>query len=289
MKIKKRYLWPPLILFGIWGILQLMTSFLKRTPNEEIRRSLNAKGIDVRFPVIKSGDYNLSLIEAGASPSNPLVILLHGSPGSADNYLDYLGDTSLLSRVHLLAIDRAGFGYTTPVKGEPSLTEQARHIRDVLAQYGDRPAILLGHSMGGPVASRFGIDYPELTAGLILVAPSVDPALEPSTWWRKIIHSPLLSWILPKLMRVSNEELLPLRQELTTMESLWPNITCPVTVIQGTEDNLVPAGNAGFIREHAINSTRLQIDMLEGKDHFILWSEEMKVKEALYDMLDHIR
>jgi pimeloyl-ACP methyl ester carboxylesterase len=38
--------------------------------------------------------------------------------------------------------------------------------------------ILVGHSLGGPVAARLAMDYPDEVGGLILVAPSIDPELE---------------------------------------------------------------------------------------------------------------
>jgi len=44
---------------------------------------------------------------------------------------------------------------------EPSLEKQAALIADLVRpEVSQRPAILVGHSFGGPVIARIAIDYP---------------------------------------------------------------------------------------------------------------------------------
>ncbi|HEY5692223.1 MAG TPA: alpha/beta hydrolase [Cyclobacteriaceae bacterium] len=42
-----------------------------------------------------------------------------------------------------------------------------------------RPIILIGHSLGGTVIARMTMDSPELVDGVVMVAPSIDPEIEP--------------------------------------------------------------------------------------------------------------
>jgi pimeloyl-ACP methyl ester carboxylesterase len=42
-----------------------------------------------------------------------------------------------------------------------------------------KQVILVGHSLGGPLIARMTMDYPELIDGLVFVAGSVAPKLEP--------------------------------------------------------------------------------------------------------------
>ena len=83
------------------------------------------------------------------------------------------------------------------------------------------------------------MDYPELVDGLILVAPSIDPELEPEEWYRVLFATPFLSWLLPRSIRASNDEIYKLKPELEEMIPMWERITIPTTVIQGCEDTLV--------------------------------------------------
>ena len=142
--------------------------------------------------------------------------------------------------------------------------------------------------MGGPVISRLVMDYPNLVDGLILVAPSISPALEPSNSWRIVLDYPPFRWLTPTAFRVCNQEIIPLKSELLEMKNRWETITCPVTIIQGTLDPLVPKGNADFAKERLVNSSNVQLKMVEEGNHFILWSEIPLIRNAVLEMLEDI-
>ncbi len=40
----------------------------------------------------------------------PLVVLVHGTPGSSNGFMDYLADSLLPEKAQLIALDRPGFG-----------------------------------------------------------------------------------------------------------------------------------------------------------------------------------
>jgi pimeloyl-ACP methyl ester carboxylesterase len=86
-------------------------------------------------------------------------------------------------------------------------------------------------------------------SGICFIAGSVSPELEPqSTGWRKWIDLPLLRDLLPVSMRVSNEELMSLRQDLTMLEDDWDRLSMPVSIIHGTKDVLVPYENLAYAK-----------------------------------------
>ena len=139
----------------------------------------------------------------------------------------------------------------------------------------------MGHSYGGPLIARMAMDYGEWIDALVMVAPSISPELEPQEWWR----SPLNLWgirsLLPPVFRVCNQEILPLKEELEKMQPLWKNIRCPVSVLQGMEDTLVLKENADFARKMLVNSSEVDIQMIVGDGHFILWSKIEVVKATI--------
>ena len=89
-------------------------------------------------------------------------------------------------------------------------------------------------------------------------------------------------------MRVCNQEIIPLKEELLNIENCWETITCPVTLIHGTDDPLVPVGNAYFAQEQLTNSEMVKLKTVENGNHFILWSEIPLIKTAILEMLDGI-
>lgn len=233
----------------------------------------------------KSGWRDVHYVQAG-DETKPLVLFVHGSPGSLSAFIDYLADTSLLSRALLVTVDRPGFGYSNFGSGEPSLQKQAATLKPILEKYKDnRPIVLVGHSLGGPLIARMAMDYPGLVDALVFVAASVDPDLEPSeTWFRAPLASPFLRWALPRSFRASNDELYHLKTELEEMVPLWDRIHCPSIVIQGKKDALVPAANADFLKRK-LTQAPVSFVFKDDMNHFVPWSDPDLVKNAIKQLL----
>lgn len=54
-----------------------------------------------------------------------------------------------------------------------SLAEQAVGLRDVIEAAGDGPALVVAHSLGGPVTVQLAADHPEVVAGVLLLDPTM--------------------------------------------------------------------------------------------------------------------
>ena len=216
-----------------------------------------------------------------------MVLLVHGSPGSLSAFIDFLADSALTNRALVITTDRPGFGHSNFGIAEPSLENQAATLKPILEKFkNNRPVILVGHSLGGPVIARMAIDYPDLVDGLVLVAGSIDPDLEPNeTWFRAPLATPFLSWVLPRSFRTSNEEIYQLKPQLENMLPHWKEIKCPVVVIQGEKDSLVPAGNADFAKKMLVNA-QVEIVMKKDMDHFVPWNNPELIRQAILQLLN---
>ncbi|MFK7953424.1 MAG: alpha/beta fold hydrolase [Ekhidna sp.] len=212
-----------------------------------------------------------------------LVVFIHGSPGSWNAFIDYFKSDSLLSVADVLAIDRPGYGKSDFGNAEPSLKIQSQLINKVIEQFDHKKIILIGHSLGGPVIARLAMDYPSHFDGLIFVAPSINPDLEKKEWFREIFKSRIGKIFVPTEIGVSNEEIISLKNELLKMVPKWKDIQTQSIVIQGTEDWLVPADNALFAEE-MLDDSLLTIKMMDGENHFIPWSNEGVITEAIYQI-----
>lgn len=274
------------ILCGICIIaIVLQTCFTFRKSPKKIDKYFAEHGVVATQHVYKSGFRDVHYVKAG-DESKPLVLFIHGSPGSLSAFIDFLTDSILLKHALLITADRPGFGYSNFGNAEKSLEKQAETLKPLLEKYkNNKPVILVGHSLGGPLVARMAIDFPELVDGLILVAASIDPALEPDeTWFRAPLASPFLSWILPRSFRASNEEIYHLKPELERMLPLWENITCPVTVIQGNKDRFVDPQNADFARKMLVNAP-VDFVIVEDMDHFVPWSHPQLIRRAVLNQL----
>lgn len=217
--------------------------------------------------------------------TKPLILFVHGSPGSSDAFLRYLADTSLSKICQMVTVDRPGFGESSG-EGEPSIERQAAVLKPIVEKYGrNNKVILAGHSLGGPVIARMAMDYEALLDGLIILAGSIDPELEPNEWFRPALKYPPAKWFLNRPFRASNIEIMPLEDELNEMLPLWKNITIPVIVLQGTKDRLVPVGNADFAQKMLVNSRKLDVQKIEGENHFFIWTQPEIVNQAIFALL----
>lgn len=216
----------------------------------------------------------------------PLVLFVHGSPGSLSAFINFLGDTALLKKAKLASVDRPGFGLSDFGYAEPSLAKQAALIKPIIERHGNqRPVILVGHSLGGPLIARMAMDFPELIDGLVIVAGSIDPELEPHEWFRAPLATPFFKWMLPRSLRASNDEIYKLKPELQDMMPLWSQIVAPTIVIQGKKDTLVPPGNADFARKMITNAP-LKFILREDMNHFVPWSHPELIREAVIELLN---
>ena len=254
-----------------------------RMSPKEIENFFAKKNIQHEQHHYTTGIYTIHYVVSG-DQRKPLVLFVHGSPGSLSAFIHFLADSALTKNALLVTTDRPGFGYSNFGRGEKSLQKQGEALKPILEKYGNnRPIILVGHSLGGPLVAKMAIDYPELVDQLILVAGSIDPELEPNeTWFRAPLASPFLSWILPRSFRASNEEIYHLKPELQDLLPYWQAITCPVVVIQGKKDSLVPPENADFAKKMLIHAP-VKMIIQDEMGHFVPWSNPEIIKEAILE------
>lgn len=255
---------------------------------EEIDSIFSQIDYEVQSTVIDYEGQPIHYMEAG-DPEKPVVLFVHGSPGSWDNFARYLGSPTLLEHARVIAVTRPGYGESGEGKYEPSVQKQAGAFLKVLEMRSPgKPAVLFGHSYGGPVVAKMAMDDPESVASLILAGASIDPSLEKMKWYQYPAAVPPISWLIPSFLLVCNLEILALEPELEEMMPLWKNITVPVSVIHGDLDDLVPIGNAEFA-ERMLENAPVNMMRYEDMNHFMIWNRRDMVEEEVIRLIQAIK
>ena len=166
-----------------------------------------------------------------------------------------------------------------------SLAAQAAAVAALLPQDG-RPTVLLGHSLGGPVVAQVAIDHPQKVSGLVLLAASLDPALEVIHPMQHVGDWVLVRKLLPRVLRNSNSELLALKDELDALAPQLSRISAKVVIVHGTLDDLVPVANVPFMQARLSGSRCIKTVLLEGRNHFLPWNSQAVVREAIQAALE---
>ncbi|MGI8733660.1 MAG: alpha/beta fold hydrolase [Pyrinomonadaceae bacterium] len=101
------------------------------------------------------------------------LVLIHGWTMNVDNWRDQIPDFAKRNRV--IAIDLTGHGSSDKPQINYSMDLFARAVDAVLRDAKVKRAVLVGHSMGTPIAREFYRKYPEKTLAIVIV----DGALRP--------------------------------------------------------------------------------------------------------------
>jgi pimeloyl-ACP methyl ester carboxylesterase len=223
----------------------------------------------------------ISFLRSG-DPAGPRVVLVHGTPGSATGWADYL--LSPPAGTDVVALDRPGFGASSPDGAVTSLAEQAAAVIALVPTDG-RPVVLLGHSLGAPIvawaAARLAAEQPERSVSIVMLAGSLDPAQESIYAMQRVGAWAPVQWMLPRVIRNANAELMALKPELEALGKMLPAVTAKVVIVHGTRDDLVPVANVPYMQAHFTGARCVSTVLLEGQNHFLPWNSESVVREAL--------
>ena len=222
--------------------------------------------------------YALSYLEAGA-PDGRLAVFVHGTPGDAHAWTDYL--MGVPQGLRYVAVDRPGFGNSGPDDAVVSLREQAEALTQLIRAAGGKPAVLIGHSLGGPIIAQAAVDNPELVAALVVVAGSLDPALEDVPFIQYVGDTWPVSALLPRMLRNANREIIALEPQLAALAPRLAAIKVPVTIVHGTRDDLVPFANVAFMKKHMTGTKAMDVTVLDGQNHFLPWNSKRAVDAAI--------
>jgi pimeloyl-ACP methyl ester carboxylesterase len=261
------------LLLGLVCIIFWQSCFKFRTSDKEVIKKFLVKNREVRI-----GNYtydsskNMHYIESGLTTS-PTIFFVHGTPGSSNNFLKFLEDSTLASTYRMIAIDRPGFGYSNFGKAE-NLEKQVEIFNAFLQHKNNgKPVILAGHSLGGPIVVGMAAKDSNLTDMLLLLAASVSPEHEPAESWRKPLAMPVLRWLVPGAMRPSNDEMIDFKNYVQQMPFLLQQISAPTYLIHGTKDMFVPYENVAFAEKHLTRAKQINVITLENENHFIPWTK----------------
>lgn len=129
---------------------------------------------EVKFHPLKSQGQDLRMAYMDVSPlmtNGKTILLLHGKNFNAAYWEQTINELNKKG-YRVIAPDQIGFGKSTkPENYQYSFHQLAANTKALLDSLKITKVFVLGHSMGGMLATRFALMYPEMTEKLILENP----------------------------------------------------------------------------------------------------------------------
>ena len=225
------------------------------------------------------------------------VVLVHGNPGSGQDWTRVFGPLAALHRV--IAFDRPGHGRSERPKHIDATVEvQARLLHDALKQLHVERPIVVGHSWGGALALVYAINYPTEVSGIVLVAPAVyesqdlslatelpavpvigdavnfvltpllaatfvrselKKAFSPDPVPKSYLRSVLSEWTRAKKVKWYSVDDALLNDCLTKISPRYSEISVPVSILAGDSDLIVSEKENAERLQQTIQTSRLLI------------------------------
>lgn len=232
---------------------------------------------------------------AGASDP-PTLVLLHGSPGSFQNFNRLAAH--LQSRFRLIVPDLPGFGKSSAPVPDYSIRAHANYVLELMDAIECESAHVLGFSLGGGVALNMADIAPERVESIILLASIGVQELELLGDYdlNHILHG-LQLWSLWFLEEATPHMGLLDGSMLNTayarnffdtdqrpLRELLQSFSGPLSIIHGETDFLVPIEAA---REHHRIVPQSELTVFE-QGHFILFTHGQELAGYVGDFLSKV-
>ncbi|WP_436089293.1 acetoin dehydrogenase dihydrolipoyllysine-residue acetyltransferase subunit, partial [Pararhizobium sp. LjRoot255] len=209
----------------------------------------------------------INLLEAGEA-SDDVVLFLHGFGGDLSTWL--FNQPPLAEKIRTIAVDLPGHGASSPVDSGDILAKIASAVSAAVQDLVPGKLHLVGHSFGGAVAARIAADQPSRVASLTLIAPIglskqmnrdflVDfiaaerrrPLLnvlerlfaDPSKITNDMVEGTLRFKRLegvPEALSAIADTIANEDGQLQSIRALLAGLDCPVTLLWGEQDQIVP-------------------------------------------------
>jgi pimeloyl-ACP methyl ester carboxylesterase len=181
----------------IWSFVGFLPSLLLRRPGADEPKAMRSGTVQR----IARPDGSEIHVEFYGPPDAQPIIMTHGwGPNST---VWYYAKRQLTNDFRLILWDLPGLGKSSKPKNKDySVEKYARDLEAVVSLAGDKPVILLGHSMGGMILLTFCRLFPEYlnrqVAGLILADATYTNPVKTSIFSRflQAIQKPLLEPLL---------------------------------------------------------------------------------------------
>ena len=203
---------------------------------------------------MKNNKLTLEKTNDYSSTDSPIltVVMIHGIASNSSTYddaLKYFEREKNLEKVRFVTFDLLGSGKSLKDDSlEYNYDEQIEALHNAIIELGtDTPIVLIGHSLGTFIVTRYAKTYPDSIQKLILVSPPIYSPKDfdnPAFWagidmFKKVLGAKNPEVLKEKAFNNSMENIVLCRDNYQTLAE----IKVPTTLIFGTKDRIIASHN----------------------------------------------
>lgn len=218
--------------------------------------------------------------------------------------------------MNVLSYDVRGFGDSPVGAANGTVRQMADDLAQILSSHDMAPAWIIGFSMGGVIAQRFALDFPEMVQGLILVASSGTVGRSGQAFYRQRIEQVTQAGLAaiasitqldaPGCFAQGDQQLIAEYQQLRSAAVRDPSgylnacramlrladepmiqelgvISCPTLLLAGQLDTMCPPRASEMIAA-AIRGAELSV--VSGAGHCLHWEARDVTNQLILEFIE---
>jgi len=244
------------------------------------------------------------------------VLFLHGSIGSIEDFETVL---PLLKGFRVTLFDRIGHGYSEMPVDPANIASNAQYASALIEKLRLKNVIVVGHSYGGSIALKMGINQSPNLKALVLIAPASKVAdvreiehvfantyvgmgllrilnpfigkdmlkeglldsLEPNLQDMPdtFVESRLALWDNPGILYTRTQQTAVVQRELGEMQIQYPSIKLPTTILLGEQESHEDIYVGA--QELSVAIPGAQLHLVTGAGHYLQYKDPAAVSTAI--------
>ena len=217
------------------------------------------------------------------------ILIIHGFAGGTYDVEDLANELELVNNFDVYQFTLPGHNKNlSKVKYQEWIKKSEEKV-EWLIKNGYNDIYIIGHSMGGVIASHLATKYKKIKK-LVLAAPAfhylnvikdnlnIKESLKVAP---KVIEYYGKDEVVARILKL---DISAIREFMMLVKKYYDtpsNIICPVLIFQGTDDNLVPTSSSEYVYK-SLNKNVKKLVYIEGANHEIFNDDK---KEKIFEIV----
>lgn len=202
------------------------------------------------------------------------ILFIHGFVGGTYDFGTFYNELEVYNNfdVYTYTLKSHNKIIVNNVKYQEWIDESVKQV-EFLINNGYKKIYLIGHSMGGVIATHLASKYPKYIKKLVLVAPAFryfyfkDGKFNIKNFNQTIKNIPELfktedtEEIIQRILKTPIPTIIEFTKLVNHYQNDVNNIYCPTLIIRGNNDTIVPKESVEFAHNNIKSSTNILINM----------------------------